>query len=429
MGSAKGVDRLIVYLTIAYLLWGNLSFTYNGIAELCMLLSVLLAFYFNALRTRGKIRLAIGRYHLMTLAFIGFCYLSTLWAKDAMLTVQVCAPVSAALLLLYVLYPYYKTKNIDIMLFAVMMSMYLTCVVDLYNLGVDTYIYAIVTGTRVADENWMNANVLGAFAAKAMVISFYFVLYQKKIKWWLVFVVPALIAMGGAGSRRSILILFGGVFLLFFMHSLDKKKFLLSMLRVIAIILVIVIALYYISRLALFRGIFERMSGVTAFVTGRGKVDGSTRDRAHLMQIGIELFMSSPLLGVGINNPRILNPIRNGYLHSNLFEVLAGGGLVGICLYAALYLYPLYCIWKYRACRTPQSDICLVLILLQLGSDLTDMSYMDKDTYFFVMIYFIEAWQLRIAYQTKRKERLARRSVRTISSESEVQKLQAGNDL
>jgi O-antigen ligase len=117
----------------------------------------------------------------------------------------------------------------------------------------------------------------------------------------------------------------------------------------------------------------------------------STWYRYSMMQNGIKLFKSKPLLGYGMANAAIYNVFAFAYesgvyLHSNILELLADIGLVGTI--------PYYCIY-FRAIRlniykNKQGDsfskYWIGLTTAFLVTDVSSVSYFHRPTILIIIL-------------------------------------------
>lgn len=395
MKDIKGIDRLPFYATVAYFAATFLMGAYYT-TRFIMVGCVLFVVYCLVLQTKGKLLLRAEPFYLFTLLFVAYCYFTALWAADASLTADISEGILLTLILLFLLYLYYQRKPLHQLLLVIMLGGYVVCLIALAVQGMDTYLNAIRSGARVYEEKFINANMLGMIAACSIVLNFYYIIYEKKVRWWTILAVPALICLAGAGSKKGILLLAGGGFLLIVMHSFNNRKVLFSLKRIAFLIPLLVITAYFLSKTPLFAPTIERFEGVINFVTGSGKVDFSTAERIQMMEVGVQIFKRAPILGVGIDNPQLFN-IRQTYLHNNYIELLAGGGIIGFTIYYFMYAYLLYYMWKYRSYRTGEYDICLTLMLVHLALEYAYVAYYSKETYFYLMIFFLEVKHLKEA--------------------------------
>lgn len=75
------------------------------------------------------------------------------------------------------------------------------------------------------------------------------------------------------------------------------------------------------------------------------------------------------------------------YLHNNYVEKLACLGLVGIVIYYSIFIYALYYLLKNIKYRDSEYNICLILLIINLIIDYGVVSYYDKATHIYIIIY------------------------------------------
>ena len=133
-------------------------------------------------------------------------------------------------------------------------------------------------------------------------------------------------------------------------------------------------------------------------VTGVGKTDRSATTRLALIDVGLAQFKRTPILGVGMGSGHLvawkyLN--KSFYLHNNFAEVLAGGGLVGFTIYYSIYAYIFVRFFRYRRYATLETAVCVTLLIMALVEDYASVTYYAKETYFYLMLGFLETEKLK----------------------------------
>ena len=113
-----------------------------------------------------------------------------------------------------------------------------------------------------------------------------------------------------------------------------------------------------------------------------------------MVQIGMNLFKQHPFLGVGMDNAKIYTEpafgVANYYLHNNYVELLADGGMVGLAVYYSIYAVILVKLWKNRDFTTGEFNIVFLILILRLILDYGMVSYESKNTYFYLLIFYLE---------------------------------------
>ena len=119
--------------------------------------------------------------------------------------------------------------------------------------------------------------------------------------------------------------------------------------------------------------------------------------RLAYVRLGMQLFREHPILGIGIANANIYTSSyygHNHYLHNNYVELLACGGIVGFLIYYSVWAWLLVTFIKCRKQRSREYDICLVLLLIHIAMDYGAVSYYSKETFVFLLLFWMEAKNL-----------------------------------
>jgi hypothetical protein len=72
-------------------------------------------------------------------------------------------------------------------------------------------------GDRLSEQFYLNSNVVGVVCAMSMVTNVYYILKDKRIRWWNLFLLPGVIILSATGSRQALAIMAGGLVLLMFL--------------------------------------------------------------------------------------------------------------------------------------------------------------------------------------------------------------------
>ncbi len=176
-----------------------------------------------------------------------------------------------------------------------------------------------------------NSNAVATLCLYGAFSVAYFLWNRKKqgLVFWpllaLPFIASSLVA---SGSRKNLLVV--GVFaLMWALLTYGRAKN--SRVRSVLLLLTVVAALYVAGRF-----VVESTRVGERFRQASGDRYGS-RVRYNLYAEGWEMFVQSPIQGVGLGN-FVAHSSTGQYAHSDLMEVLATTGIVGFLLYFSIYL-------------------------------------------------------------------------------------------
>jgi O-antigen ligase len=92
----------------------------------------------------------------------------------------------------------------------------------------------------------------------------------------------------------------------------------------------------------------SRLQSLVEFASGTAIREASASTRASMAREALELWSEKPLAGWGFDQFRYLSA-RGDYAHSNVLELLANGGLIGMTLYYLAWVYlakHIVCGWR-----------------------------------------------------------------------------------
>ena len=372
------------------------DWTYASITIL--LLFLLMAVSMMVLRN-GRLTLRITFFHVWMLTFSLFCFLSVIWAWDtdnAMTKGKTAFSMLICYSLAFLCYQEYD--SVDALLKAVLWGGNAVMLVIFGTFGVHGILSLLEYGDRLSEQFYLNSNVVGVVCAMSMVVNVYFILEEKRLHWWNLFLIPGVIILSATGSRQALAIMGGGLFLLLFLVVIRGRSPGEIAILLAGGILLVAGMLVLVSRLPAFSGIYKRMLSMVSAVTGVGKTDRSATTRLALIDVGLEQFKRTPILGIGMGSGHLvawkyLN--KYFYLHNNFAEVLAGGGLVGFTIYYSIYVYIFWNFICYRKYSTMETAVCATLLVMALVEDYASVTYYAKETYFYLMLCFLETEKLR----------------------------------
>ena len=182
----------------------------------------------------------------------------------------------------------------------------------------------------------MHRNSLGHICAIVSVISFYMfrITNNKVYNLYNIVCIFTIICTGSRGALLSLVFMF---LLIFLLEKNISKKVKWSFLIILLGILVLV--LY--NKIPYLQDVFgERL---LAIFSDKYEDNGSARDRAYYITVGLDMLKQSPLLGWGIDNfayyLRQSGYAYEVYSHNNYIEVLSSFGIIGFILYYWVYIY------------------------------------------------------------------------------------------
>lgn len=363
--------------------------------------SLLLLMGVSVLVYRDRLRIRFTRYHVYILLFALYTYLTSFWAARASLTIPKFNRLIFILgeMTLIAIADGGK-RNVGLLLKSVMYGGYAIVFFILFRYGWRSIIAMLAESKRI-DNEVLNANYLGMAAAYSVIINFYEILHvKKKITFMDLLAVPTVAVLIASGSRKAIVALAMGFAGLYLLKKWDDRNSIRSFLKLLLLVPLLAVVLYLVSRLPVFSGINTRMADLFKALTGEVTRKNSAWLRLQYNQLGMELFRSAPLRGVGIGNSNYYTlPLygHDHYLHNNFVELLACGGLIGFTLYYSMHASILLSMFRYRKHRDGQFDICLVLLVVWIIMDYGCVRYFNRENYLLLMIFWFEAQNLREA--------------------------------
>ena len=207
----------------------------------------------------------------------------------------------------------------------------------------------------------------------------------------------------GTGSRKVIVLVVLGILLLFISNKSTKLKKSRKIGKYIFIVMML-FAIVYIASLPIFSGVFSRMQSLMNFFTGNGEVDYSTILRHKYIKAGLNQFLETPVLGIGINNSQYITLKVSSfatYLHNNYIELLACTGVIGFCLYYILFVYLIIKLLKLIKTENKMATISLIVLIIMLILDYGMVSYYSKSTYIYILFVMLIAMDKEKLYDKK----------------------------
>lgn len=291
-----------------------------------------------------KIRISKA-YNNWTMAYMAFFTISSLWAIQTNVSLYIITIKLLPIVVMCYSTITYVKKNRDIS--NILLVIYLSALFVLFYLV--THIEEFVIGVRLSESlneevdtpQW-NSNSVGVCMCFALFSGF--ILFVNKKRHLLVkciFFLSAIIMIAAillTGSRKSFIILL--IPLLLFICKRQKKHFLIFLIFVPVVALIMYELV--MNNVFFYETIGIRIEETIAILTNNTE-GGEDTSRITLVEFGLKRFVDNPILGVGINNFRVLSnqiyPGKNFYAHNNYIELLVGVGLLGLIIYYSSYIY------------------------------------------------------------------------------------------
>ena len=352
----------------------------------------------------GKISLRFTPYVAMSVLFICFALFSSLWAISASDSATMARTLMRIFVCAYAVYTtYINIPELDatVLLKAVMWAGYVVSIYTLFFYGLDTIIAAGSSSSLRVNTEFANVNTIGLACALSCVIQINLKYLRPQDHFFpsALLMVPSVIVVAATQSRKALVFLIVGTLGYAFVKAQkSRKSIFIKGFKILLWVLILAFVLYLILQLEVFDGIRERMEAMLNAVLGSGKVDHSTVLRNNLRTLGLTWFLKYPVGGIGIANPHILANqyyAFDAYLHDNLIELLCGGGIIGFCLYYAMYVYLFSQLWKYRKVDKQRVAFFALWLMLMLAMNFGMVTYYSKAQNFYLMIHFINVFDLK----------------------------------
>lgn len=380
LSKRKIYNFLIFMYMFSLLVWSDLSRT-RGLYYLCALClgCVLLIDLI-----KRKFSINTNGFLISFLLFAVTSVFSSLYSENVSKSIETSLSIIYNVLFLSLILNYVIANSATENLLGILcysgfaMSIYLMCTEGVFN-----QIAWIIAGKRVGSSIG-NENIIGEFAAISAIIAFYWYKYYANKKMLFIVLITGFIALGTA-SRMALIVLCVG---LLGVQVLDMtfKNAMVLILRFIGVLVLFLVLL----RLPMFSTLNERIQDLfILFETGES-ANKSINYRVMMLRIGIEQFIDSPIIGVGIGNTSVLmeglfGNRAYGYLHNNYVELLAGCGILGFISYYYIYFKALFNLSKITK-KERDAKLYILLLIILLISDVSNVTYYKAETLFIIMM-------------------------------------------
>ena len=260
---------------------------------------------------------------------------------------------------------------------------------SLLSIGFIYYQSDIFSGERIG-EVLANVNMLALIFFISLSFLTYFMISRKN--WFLM--IPGLIMFIFiilTGSRKGFLSIVLFILLMSLFLSKNWMKGIVKTLIVVVVLLTI-FKMVIMKNEVFYSVLGKRIVTMDNYFSGNQQIDRSTAERAFMYQFGIEQIQKRPIWGYGLDNYRVLllnsGLGRETYSHNNYIELLVNGGVIGLFLFYAMYVYLFWILKKYLKQKHLMATILVInnLIIIILGMAM--VHYTDKIFYLLLTMWY-----------------------------------------
>ncbi len=378
LGIIDGIYLMLLFFCLlGYVL--PLGVTYSTVVTFVL--------FFYTLFITPSLKFKYSSYQFWGIIVICFSIISSLWALRPILSYYAIFSFIKLFILTYSMYRYcYIRRN-----FIRLLNIFIFINILLIFFVLSYFGTGILGQERMGDsENGFNGNSIGmslSFALYAMYLIFKLKkvnLFSRMICCFLGILFFTFLLF--TGSRTALLMT--ALPLVIYMFFKSKYK-----IWALVVITVLTMVMYYIvMEIPQFYNVLGvRIAEAIDIVSGN--TEGGDSSRFLLFLYGVEWFQEHPILGIGINNYRVLSNVtppfvgKNFYAHSNIIEMLVDVGIVGFLIY-----YSFIVILLKRAISNFSNNISKLVLSLTITifiHDIISMSYYEWEMHFLICITFI----------------------------------------
>ena len=365
-----------IYLTIV-LCYANSSFM--RLVSLVILCSM---FMFSIIQTILRYHFKLSLVAKNYIFFVVFALISYVWAVSTERYEAVLYELLTGLILIIIVdLNTNNQKNVVEYIKAFLFAVFFMSSVLLIRCNFD-FMSLRNNGTQIIG---LDKNYFSIIIVFAVIISYCFYRTSKN-KLYLVCLPFYILVIVGSGSRKALLSIALGIGVMYVYAYRDNIKKLLRFI-VLFTVLMIVLLIFIRSR---FADLYNRViNGIAVFFLDTSSVyDTSASIRTLLIERGLDLFFSNPVLGVGMNNFSFFSGdinVYGGYMyaHNNYIEILADFGIIGFVIFYSMYCIFFYINKKHNKIFSDKTDLTVAMpfsiVILLLINDIASVSYYLKN--------------------------------------------------
>lgn len=364
----------------------------------------------------GKVTFRSTPFVTLNILFIGFVLSSSLWAINISDSVIMARTLMRVFVCAYMVYiTYLNTPELDesVLLKAVMWAGYIVALYSLSFYGLDNIIVAGSSSSLRVDTEFANVNTIGMACALSCVLQIHLHYLRPQDHFFpgALLMIPTVVVIAATQSRKALVFLIAGALGYAFVKAQKSSKpAFVKFVKILFWVFILALVLYGVLQLDIFDGIRERMEALSNAILGQGRVDTSITKRNQLRALGLTWFSKYPVGGIGVANPHILAAQYcnlDAYLHDNFIELLCGGGIIGFCLYYAMYVYLFRRLWKYRKIDKQRVAFFALWLGLMLVMNFGMVTYYSKSQNFYLMVHFVNVFDLKRKAESCKSESIS----------------------
>lgn len=378
------VDFAILQMVIVILAFKD----YGSIAIITQCMAFGMICLELALNRESTIHPSCIKYIIYKMIFILWCLLSSLWAVYPNVVISEVTTlglraITGLTLILYMNTQVRRRKLISFMAVAGMiLCLRLLIVVPITqwgNRGIGNYL--------AHDRNNSYGNtgityVLGVISVYLLTDSR---VLGKKVSYSLatIFTIISLFT----GSKKQLIFLIVTMLLLGILESNNISK-LLKNLGCIAILIGAVLFLIFKVDL-LYNVLGQRIIAFFSFFTSVGaESDASTITRSQFLKAAWQVFLQHPIVGIGLDGFRYVNPYQRTWSENNIVELMADIGIIGAILYYTVPVHIIHSVMKRIRMRDSRDIQILIAMVCLIFIDITMVSYANSTLQFHLAFVF-----------------------------------------
>lgn len=232
-----------------------------------------------------------------------------------------------------------------------------------------------------------NANAFASLFMVGTVCSVYFVYFSRNHLFKVLSVamfLAQMYALSLSGGRKFFLLplLLLCAVLIVQTDKKGRKRIIRNAVIAVSLLLLTFWAIYNVE--FLYESIGHRMEGLFNLFTEKGKADYSTIERQKLIELGIDIWKESPLLGHGISTFAAISNTKT-YSHNNYVELLCGVGLIGMLFYYTFHVYLIMKLYNRKEMGTERLYWAALILLLAVF-DVGAVSYNMYPVHFLLLL-------------------------------------------